>query len=280
MAPNDMVGKTVMVTGSNTGLGRVTAEVLARRGARVVLANRSEERTRPVLEAIAAEGGTAIFHPLDLSDLASVRRSAEAWLARGEPLHVLVNNAGLAGQRGVTADGFERHFGVNHLGPALLTLLLVPALRATGEARIVNVASRAHKRVSRFDFDALQRPTATTTGFREYAVSKLANVYFSRELGRHLEGSGVTTYALHPGVVASDLWRKIPWPFRSLMKLFMVTNDEGAKTQIWCATDPALRGVTARYYAESREVPLQGLGDDEALAKALWERTLSWTGAR
>ena len=111
-------------------------------------------------------------------------------------------------------------------------------------------------------------------------MSKLANVYFSRELGRHLEGSGVTTYALHPGVVASDLWRKIPWPFRSLMKLFMVTNDEGAKTQIWCATDPALRGVTARYYAESREVPLQGLGDDEALAKALWERTLSWTGAR
>jgi NAD(P)-dependent dehydrogenase (short-subunit alcohol dehydrogenase family) len=279
MTAKDMTGKTVLVTGSNTGLGRVTAEELARRGAKVILANRSEDRTRPVLDAIQKAGGEAVFHPLDLSDLTSVRKSAEAWLARNEPLHVLINNAGLAGQKGLTPDGFERHFGVNHLGPFLFTLLVLPSLRQAGEARIVNVASRAHKRVKRLSFEALQRPTASPTGFPEYGVSKLANVYFSRELGRRLAGSGITTYAVHPGVVASDIWRKVPWPFRSIIKRFMVTNEEGAKTQIRCATDPTLRHETGRYYAESRELALQGLGNDETLCKTLWERSIVWTGA-
>jgi len=274
-----MTGKTVLVTGSNTGLGRVTAEELARRGAKVILANRSEERTRPVLDAIAEAGGEAIFHALDLSDLTSVRTSAEAWMARNEPLHVLINNAGLAGQKGLTPDGFERQFGVNHLGPFLFTLLILPSLRQAGEARIVNVASRAHKRVKRLSFEALQRPTASVTSLHEYRVSKLANVYFSRELGRRLAGSGITTYAVHPGVVASDMWRKVPWLFRSIIKRFMVTNEEGAKTQIHCATDPALGHETGRYYAESRELALQGLGNDETLSKALWDRSIAWTGA-
>lgn len=274
-----MGGKTVVVTGSNTGLGRVTAEVLARRGARVILANRSEERTRPVLDAIVAAGGDAVFHPLDLSDLAGIRQSAEALLARDEPLDVLVNNAGLAAARGQTADGFELAFGVNHLGPFLFTLLLVPALRRAGAARVVQVASRAHKRIDRLDLDTVREPTQTRTGFPEYARSKLANVLTSRELGRRLEGTGITTYAVHPGVVATDIWRRVPWPLRSLVKLFMVSEEEGAKTQIWCATAPELADHTGRYYVKCREAPLEGLGDDDDLARDLWERSIAWTGA-
>lgn len=282
----DLIGKTIVVTGSNTGLGRVTAEVLAARGAMVVLANRSEERTRPVLDAILGNGGSARFHALDLSRIGAAKESAERLLESGiGPVHVLVNNAGVAGVRGLNDDGFELTFAVNHLGPLRFTLSLLPALRAaakeSGEARIVNVASRAHKRVKRLDFDALTKATRTTTGFPEYAVSKLANVYASRELAKHLAESGdrdITTYAVHPGVVASDIWRRVPAPFRWLMTRFMITNEEGAKTQIWCATAPELRGQTGLYYAESRVKALQRLGNDEALSRELWSRSLGWIG--
>lgn len=241
------------------------------------MANRSEERTRPVLETIRAAGGHAEFIPLNLGDLASVRATADAFLARGVALDVLVNNAGLAGVRGLTVDGFEKAFGTNHLGPLLLTLRLLPALRAAGEARIVTVASRGHKRVKRVDLEALVRPTASRTGFQEYCVSKLANVLCSRELGRRLAGTGVTTYALHPGVVASDIWRRMPWPVRPLMKLFMVSAEEGARTQIWCATAPELREHTGRYYVDCRETPPTGLGNDDSLAAEIWARSVAWT---
>lgn len=281
----DLIDKTIVVTGSNTGLGRVTAEVLAARGAMVVLANRSEERTRPVLDAILAKGGAARFHALDLSRIGAARESAERLLESG-PVHVLVNNAGVAGVRGLSEDGFELTFAINHLGPLRFTLSLMPALRAaaagSGEARIVNVASRAHKRVRRLDFEALAKATRTPTGFPEYAVSKLANVYASRELARYLAERGdkhITTYAVHPGVVASDIWRRVPAPLRWLMTRFMITNEEGAKTQIWCASAPELRGQTGLYYAESRVKALQGLGNDEALARELWARSLRWIGA-
>jgi NAD(P)-dependent dehydrogenase (short-subunit alcohol dehydrogenase family) len=280
----DLIGKTIVVTGSNTGLGRVTAEVLAGRGAMVILANRSEERTRPVLDGILAKGGLARFHALDLSRIGAAKESAERLLDSG-PVHVLVNNAGVAGTRGLSDDGFELTFAVNHLGPLRFTLSLLPALelaaKERGEARVVNVASRAHKRVKRLDFDALTRPTRTPTGFPEYAVSKLANVYASRELSRHLGERGlgaITTYAVHPGVVASDIWRRVPAPFRWLMTRFMITNEEGAKTQIWCSSAPELRGQTGLYYAESRGKGLQGLGNDETLARELWERSLRWVG--
>lgn len=296
----DLTGKTIVVTGSNTGLGRVTAEVLAARGAHIVLANRSEARTRPVLEKILADGGSAHFHPLDLSSLAAVRESADRLMEglhipRGRPGHaaqgrvvgaggkidVLVNNAGVVAARGLSVDGFELTFAINHLGPLLFTLRLLPALEAAGEARVVNVASRAHKRVKRIDFDALTKTTRSPTGFPEYALSKLANVYMSRELARFLVARGtprITTYALHPGVVASDIWRRVPWPVRWVMTRFMITNEEGAKTQIWCATAPELRGQTGLYYAECKEKALQRLGDDDGLARELWERSLSWVG--
>jgi len=277
----NIANKVVIVTGSNTGIGRVTAETLAKQGAHVFLANRSAEKTQPVLDAIAAAGGKAEFLSLDLADFAAVREAARAFLARDLPLHVLVNNAGLAGPRGFTKDGFELTFGTNHLGPYLFTRLLLPAIeraaKETGEARIVNVASRGHYRATALDFDAVKQPTSVT-GFPEYCVSKLANVLFTKELARRLPKE-IHTYALHPGGVATDVWRRVPWGVRHLLKLFLLTSEEGARATLHCATSDEVKDHTGRYYDEdTREKRPSKLAFDEALAKKLWERSAEWTG--
>jgi NAD(P)-dependent dehydrogenase (short-subunit alcohol dehydrogenase family) len=229
----ELEGRTVLVTGANSGIGRETALELARKGARVHVACRSEDRARPVLDDIAAVGGpdAASFVPLDLADLASVRACAEAYRKSGEPLHVLVNNAGVAGQRGETSDGFELAFGVNHLGHFLLTVQLLDELRRSAPSRVVTVSSDAHYQARGVDFGSLRGPTRGFTGLGEYAVSKLCNVLFTQELARRLaaEGmSGVTTYALHPGLIASNIWRRLPWPVEPLSKLFMRSPEAGA----------------------------------------------------
>ncbi len=272
----NVANKNCLVTGANTGIGRVTALELARQGAKVILAGRSEERTRPVVEEIRAAGGVAEFLPLDLGQFASVRSCAETFLARGEPLHLLVANAGLAGTRGQTKDGFEIHFGTNHLGHFLFTCLLRKRLLEAGEARVVVVASRAHYRAKKIDFDAARLRTPSRTGLGEYAHSKLANVLFAAELGRRVKGTGVTTYSLHPGVVASDVWRNVPWPFRSLMKLGMITNEEGAKTTLHCALTPALANETGRYYDRSAEKRPSRVAEDATVAAELWRRSEEW----
>src|SRR5579859_3456018 len=153
----NLEGKTALVTGANTGIGKVTAIELAKRGAHVVLACRSEEKTRPVLAEIGE--GKAEFVPIDLADLRSVRACAEAFLARGTPLSLLVNNAGLAGAHGQTKDGFELAFGTNHVGHYLFTRLLMPALECAGEARVVTVASHGHYRAPGIDWEAIRQPT-------------------------------------------------------------------------------------------------------------------------
>jgi NAD(P)-dependent dehydrogenase (short-subunit alcohol dehydrogenase family) len=273
----DLTDRTFVVTGSNTGIGRLTAEKLARRGGKVVLACRSAEKTKPVLDAIHAAGGAAEFLQLDLGDLASVRTAAKQLLARGDRIDVLVNNAGLAGSRGVTKDGFEITFGTNHLGPFLFTTLLLPRLRECTPARIVNVSSRAHYRPKRIDFGALRSSTKSATGLDEYGVSKLCNVLFTKELARGRAGKGVTSYALHPGVIASDIWRSVPWIVRPIVKLFMKSTEEGAETSLYCATSPEVADHDGRYYDECREKRPSRLADDEALARELWERSEEWT---
>lgn len=275
----DLVGRTMIVTGANTGLGRVTAEQLCARGARVHLAGRSEEKTRPVIDGIRAAGGDAEFLPVDLADLTSVRAAAERFLASGESLHVLVNNAGLAGAHGLTKQGFEITFGTNHLGPFLFTTLLLPRLRESAPARIVNVSSRGHYRAPGIDWEAQRRPTATTTGFPEYCVSKLCNVLFTRELARGRAGDGVHSYSLHPGGVATDVWREVPWGIRHVMKLFMLTNEEGARTQLWCATSPEVADHDGRYYDDRKEKKPAKLADDAELARTLWEKSEAWVSA-
>jgi dehydrogenase/reductase SDR family protein 13 len=278
---NELAAKVYLVTGANTGIGQVAAEELARRGGRVFLAGRSRERTEPVIERIRRSSGpeSATFLPLDLSSLASVREGARNFLALGLPLHALVNNAGLAGVRGLTPDGFEMTFGTNHLGPFLLTLLLLDRLRESAPSRIVNVASSAHHRARGVDWDAQRRPATSTAGFDEYSVSKLANVLFTKELARRLAGSGVTAYALHPGVVATDLWRELPWGIRHLAKLFMISPEEGARTTLHCATAPEALLESGAYYDSCKAVRPSRAADDASLAAELWRRSLEWTGA-
>ena len=271
--------RVALVTGANTGIGLVTARELARQQMQVFVACRSPERARATADALRAATGNPRVEALtlDLADFASVRQCAADFLGRGLPLHLLVNNAGLAGSRGFTASGFELAFGVNHMGHFLLTQLLLERLRSSAPARIVTVASRAHTRTDHVDWEALRRPTRTRTGIQEYAVSKLANVWFSAALGRRLAGSGVHTYALHPGVVASDVWRSVPWPLRSLIKLRMISTEEGARTTLYCATDPACAGETGLYYDKCRVRAPSALGQDSRQALRLWELSEAWT---
>lgn len=274
----DLEGRVFLITGANTGIGRSTALALADRGATLHLACRSEDRARPVMDEVIGRGGSARFLALDLADLASVRACAEAFLATGDPLHVLINNAGLAGKPGVTRDGFELTFGVNHLGHFLLTELLLDVLSESGSARIVNVASQAHYRAESIDWEALQRKTKSTTGLPEYSVSKLCNVLHAKELARRLSGTSVTTYSLHPGVIASDVWRNVPWPVRPLMKLFMKSNDEGAETSLHCATSQTAGSQSGLYYDDCAPKKPSALAEDAALAAELAERSRAWCG--
>lgn len=279
-ASGELAGRTFMVTGGNTGIGRATAAGLARRGGRVYVACRSQEKgRRAVADIVAATGSDAVaFLPLDLADLASVRRCAEEFLALGEPLHVLINNGGVAGQRGITKDGFELAFGVNHVGHFALTTALLDRLAASAPARVVTVASDAHYQARGVDFEAVRRPTASVTGMREYAVSKLCNVLFSQELARRVQGRGITTYALHPGVVASDIWRRVPWPIRPLIKLRMISPEEGAKTSLYCATSGSVAAASGRFYDDSREREPSKVATPD-LARALWEHSQAWVTA-
>lgn len=272
-------GRVALVTGANTGIGRVTALALARQGAQVFLACRSLERTQPVLDEIRAAGCPAAqWLPLELSDFDAVRACAQAFLARGLPLHLLVNNAGLAGARGLTKSGFEFVFGVNHMGPFLLTRLLLERVKQSAPARIVTVASRAHTRVRGIDWDALRRPTSTVLSVKEYGVSKLGNVLFSAELGRRLRGTGVSTYSLHPGVVDSDIWRAFPWPLRALNRLRLISTEAGAMTTLHCALSAAAAEETGLYYSECRPRLPSSAGQDVALAQELWRRSEAWVG--
>jgi retinol dehydrogenase-12 len=280
-ATSDLANKLFIVTGANTGIGKVTAKELARAGARVVLACRSEAKTQPVLDEIRRDVPTAKveFIHLDLSDLASVRACADALLARNEPIHGLVNNAGLAGKRGVTKDGFELTWGTNHLGHYLFTRLLLDRLKQAGSARIVNVSSKSHYEAKGIDWAAMREPTKSPTGLREYEVSKLANVLFTKELARRLEGTGVTTYAVHPGVVATDVWRQVPAPVRFLMKLFMISPEKGAQASLRCATDPALTHQSGKYYdVGGTEREPNPVANDVELARTLWDKSAEWTG--
>ncbi len=278
MATRELTGRTFVVTGANSGIGRATAEALAARGGSVILAARSAERTRPVLDGIRARHPDADvrFVPLDLASLASTQRAADTILGSTEALDVLINNAGIAGVRGLTADGFDLTFGTNHIGPFFLTNLLQPKLIAAPQGRVVNVASRAQMRVRSIDWGWLACPPAPAKRLGpvgKYAVTKLMNVMHAKELARRWSGTHVTTYSLHPGVVASNIWRSIPRPIQAIMRLFMISNEEGAKTVVYCATAPELSAVSGRYYERCREAQPNPLANDPSLCTELFIRT-------
>jgi len=274
----DLAGRTFLVTGGNAGIGYATALDLAGRGGRVWIGSRSLTRGEAAAAAIRSATGSdqVSLLNLDLADLSSVRLAAQVMLDRAEPLHVLINNAGVGGARGLTADGFEMHFGVNHLGHFALTQALLPLLAAGAPARVVNVASDAHYQANGIDFGVLRQRSRSITGLQAYATSKLCNVLHAAELGRRIAGSGVTTYSLHPGVVASEIWRRIPWPARQIVTRRMLTTEQGARTSLYCATSPEAGGETGLFYDTCKVTEPSRVATPE-LAARLWEYSEHWT---
>jgi len=269
-----------LVTGGNSGIGKITARELAARGAHVFVACRSHESAEAALTEIRAAVPNAQIEniPLDLGDFLSIRACANEFLSRGLPLQILVNNAGIVpGHGSLSKSGFELAFGVNHLGHFLLTQLLLGRLRESAPSRIVTVASDAHRGAPGLDWDALRNPTHSRTGFPEYSVSKLANILFSAELARRIDGSRVNTYALHPGVVATNVWRRVPPPIRGLMKLFMLSTERGAQTTLHYAMSDKAARESGLYYDRLQPATPSALAQDTALATELWQRSEEWT---
>ncbi len=270
-------GRTCVVTGASSGIGEETALGLARLGARVLLVCRSRERGERSRERIrAATGSDAVELALaDLASLAEIRRLADALLERCPQIQLLVNNAGVFSlRRTTTIDGFETTFAVNQLAYFLLTRLLLERIVASAPARIVNVASEAH-RLGALDPDDLQ----SERGFRPmrvYGRSKSANILFTLELARRLEGTGVTANAVHPGAVATRLGHQnLPAPLRRaaalLLRPFMRSPARGAETSLYVATAPELAGVSGRYFADARQRAPAAAARDPELARRLWE---------
>jgi NAD(P)-dependent dehydrogenase (short-subunit alcohol dehydrogenase family) len=277
---HELAGKNFIVTGGNSGIGMVAARELAQRGARVIIASRSADKTLPVIEDIKrATGNDQVeFAKLDLSDLDSVRACGEALLAKGITFDVLINTAGFAsgvrGARGLTKQGYELTFGTNHLGHYLLTRQLLD--RITG--RVVNVSSVSHYQTRSWQWERLRQPTRSFAGLGEYAISKLANVLFTEELAKRWSGK---TYAVHPGTVATDVWRGVPNPLRWLMKkgMRMITPEQGAVSMLKAATAPELANETGLYYDEKgNQRKASRLAHDEQLQKDLWARSAEWVG--
>ncbi|MEU4739606.1 oxidoreductase [Actinosynnema sp. NPDC023658] len=292
----DQSGRTVLVTGANSGLGLRTAEVLAGRGARVLLACRSPERGQRALERVRATGGTAELVQLDLADLSSVRGAASLVRDRtGDALDVLVNNAGvMAVPFGRTADGFERQFGTNHLGHAALTWLLMPALRTRPGARVVTVSSLAHQ-AGRLDLADPNYEARRYTPWGAYGQSKLANLLFARELDRRTRAAGVdvTSVAAHPGITATELSANMARARRSALlgigarigDLFSQSVEVGALPQLYAATSPDAE--PGGYYGPDGFRGMRGhpapagsttAARDDLAASRLWDLTAKLTG--
>ena len=279
---NELERKSFVVTGANTGIGRATVEALASRGAaRIVVASRSREKSQPVLDDLArrSPGAKIVFVPIELGDLSSCARAADEILSHDEPIDALIDNAGIAGLRGITKDGFELTFGTNHLGPFVFTEKLLPLVERAPQGRIVVVSSLGHYRCKAIDWEAQRKPTASFSAMAEYSVSKLCNVLYAKELARRLAGTRVTTYSLHPGTVASDIWSRRLGFLASLIRPFMITNEDGARTQIRCATDPSLAGETGLYYDDQKPKEPNRLAHDVALQDELVRRSREWTRA-
>ncbi|HEY3820438.1 MAG TPA: SDR family oxidoreductase [Polyangiaceae bacterium] len=269
-----MQGKTVLVTGANQGIGKATAIALAAKGAHVVMVARNAEKGRAALAEVEAAGTAgAELIVADLSSQDQVRRAAAELKAKHRRLDVLVNNAGVfVPERHTTVDGLEETFALNHLGYFLLTRELLDVLQATPGARIVNVSSDAH-RSAKMHWDDLQFERTPYRGFKVYGQSKLANVLFTYELARRLEGTGVTANCLHPGVIASGFGQTYGSAVSVLIKLarpFLLNTEEGARTSVYLASSPEVAGVTGKYFSKCKPVKSNRVSYDVQSQQKLW----------
>jgi NAD(P)-dependent dehydrogenase (short-subunit alcohol dehydrogenase family) len=264
-----MKGKRVVITGPTKGIGRVTAVELAKKGAEMILVARDETRAKE----LATELGGADVFIADLSSIAEVKRVGDEIAKKYDRIDVLINNAGAINMdREKTVDGLEKTFATNHLAYFVLTDKLLPSLKNAASARIVNVASEAHRQ-GRIDFDDLQFEKRWS-GMDCYFASKLANILFTAELARRLEGTKVTANSLHPGMIASGFMTNnsglvaLGW---KIITPFMRSPEQGAKTTIFLASDPTVEGVTGKYFDKCKERKPSRKARDMAAAHRLWQ---------
>lgn len=273
---NSMTGKIGLVTGATAGIGRITAAALAGQGAQLVVHGRNKAKTEETVQELKASTGNQQISYLlaDFSDLDQVRGLAKNFQDRYEHLHLLVNNAGgFFNKRTPTPYGVELTFLVNHLAPFLLTNLLLDTLKNSAPSRIINVSSEAHRQ-DQMDFENLDFKKGYF-GIKAYARSKLANILFTYQLARRLEGTGVTVNALHPGHIATDIWKTnfglIGPALKRIMGLFSLTPEEGAENSITLATSPDLEGVNGKYFIKNEPAQSSPISYDEDTARRLWD---------
>lgn len=278
-----LAGKTVLVTGATSGIGWEACVALARMNARLIMVGRDPGKTVQKVEAVRQQTGSRMIDSLlcDFSSLAQVRGLAEAFRARYDKLHVLVNNAGTVfTKRTLTADGIESTFAVNYLGSFLLTNLLLDVVKASAPARVIMVSSTGHFSGT-MDFGDLGFERGYQI-MRAYGRSKLAAVLFTRELAKRLDGTGVTVNALHPGAVATAIWDRAPAYTRPIFalakRLFMISPAAGAETIVYLATSPEVEGVTGLYFEKNRPRSPSRLAQDDSVAHRLWDESARLVG--
>ena len=273
---NPLAGKTCLVTGATSGIGKVTAAALAAQGAEVICTGRDPQKADAALREIKAAAGNenVSLRLADFSDLQQVRMLAEEIRGHWTHLDILVNNAGaFFNTRRITHSGVEKTFQVNHLAPFLLTNLLLDNLLDSQPARIVNLSSDAHQ-YDDMNFGDLNFERGFS-GMKAYARSKLANVLFTYELGRRLGDKNVTVNAVHPGHVTTDIWKTnfsiIGPALKWVMGLFALTPEQGADNTIYLASSPAVEGITGKYFVKREPVQSSPVSYDEKVARRLWE---------
>ena len=277
-----MKDKTVLITGANAGIGLTTSLGLAKLGARVLMVSRDEGRGRKAQALVKEKSGNNDVHLLlaDLSDQGSIRKLARDVRENFPKLHVLLNNAAvISRRREMTDDGFERQFAVNHLAYFLLTGLVMDLLKDSVPARIVNVSSQVHAGAN-INFDDLQSERSYSRT-RVYGRTKLANVMFTYELARRLEGTAVTVNCLHPGVVATNLLADaggLPRKLKAATRIIAVDAEAGARTSIYLASSAEVEGVSGRYFVKERPTDSSPESYDEGVASRLWEVSCEMTG--
>jgi retinol dehydrogenase-12 len=284
----DLPGKVVVITGGNSGIGKETAVELARMGAHVLIAARNPSRAAAAVKEVqerTSAGNRVETMPLDLASFASVRAFADAFTNAHDRLEVLVNNAGgVLSKRSVTGDGHESQFQVNHLSHFLLTNLLRDTLVRSAPARVVNIASVAHKSARKaLDFDDLDYERRRYRGFRVYGETKLMNILFTRELAKRWDGTDVTANAVHPGFVASNFakegdlgwWGNIGMP---LTRPFSISLQQGAVTPVYVASSPDVEGITGQYFVKCKVTGPRPAALDDDTAARLWEISAELTG--
>jgi NAD(P)-dependent dehydrogenase (short-subunit alcohol dehydrogenase family) len=274
----DITDKVCLITGGTSGIGRWTAKELSRLGACVVITYRNEQKALETQKWIAAETGRQVeTYYCDLSSFDSIRSFVIEFKTRYTRLDVLINNAGIwETRRKLSKDGIELNFATNHLGPFLLTNLLLETIKKSGPARIINVASGAHQS-AKIGFDDIEMKK-DFSGYKAYGQSKLANILFTKHLSEMVGGLGITVNCLHPGVVSTNIFKNMGKIGVIMMKPFMITPEKGAQTSVYLATSEDVSNISGKYFSEKKVVNSSAISQDKEAAQKLWDLSSKYVG--